>query len=891
MPYRVPKSRLLPPRTAHEVRRERLLHTLRQGFPQSPVLVLAAGAGYGKSTLMASYGGLWLSLGEEAKDPVALGWHLLEAYRPRLKDPDEIEQALERGAWTLAGEALLEEVSALEPHTLVLDEAQRAASREAVSLVRTLAQAPQVNVAVLSRRAAPWEVLGRVIGEAELAFDPNEALLLARALTPELPAFEVERAHSLVRGWPLGLRLLLRAMQRGIQPEEALYAHPDAAGLLAYLLPGLPEAVQRLAARASVLGELGPEEAELLGVPNVGLEFYAEDLLLERVGSRLRFHPLVRRALMGTLEPAETRTLLSKAADAAMARGEGVRAAGYLLEAGRLGHAADLLLEQGEGWLASGLMHTVLSLLDRMPDSLVQARPGLLYLRAEALRQAGRYAQAEAAYREALSAGVGRALLGLSRLYLDTVEPAKAWPYLEAAQVQFPEAVRALRAENLLNAGRVEEAAALGLTGPRVLLRSGHPIWALELLRESPAPQVDRPPGNHREDALLLSLLEAIAGSAQAAEAAALRGRKRGEATGSPFVVALAEARLGHALLAQNRWEEARAAYERALSLAEGGPGRLKVEALGGLAATDGEAAYAEMVRLARESGDAWVEAFMTLVVAYARRRQGKTFALPALAVQDPFLLELAEAYPWDQGGAATLERYPFLGEATLFAPPVERVRRLLWEMGQLEVAYHPGVRVEIRALGGLSVAVNGQAARFRREKTQLLLALLLLRDWGKEELMEALEVSDGEFRVLWSELLHLLEPGRPARTPGYFCKPYGLVRRPELWVDLWELERQNFAPPFAGLEHPLLEETRAELTQQYRQRMLRRGDEEALLEALRLDPLDEALVERLLQTTQAEAAWSAYTRALRELGLEPDALLVRRARLRLNPPAAGTAG
>jgi tetratricopeptide (TPR) repeat protein len=883
------------------------LQTLRQGFPKSPVLVLAAGAGYGKSTLLASYGGLWLSLGDEAKDPVVLGWHLLEAYRPRLKNPTEIEGALERGAWTLAGETLLEEVSGLEPHTLVLDEAQRAASREAVSLVRTLAQAPKVNVAVLSRRAAPWEVLGRVIGEAELAFDPNEALLLARALAPELPAFEVERAHSLVRGWPLGLRLLLRAMQRGIQPEEAFYAHPDAAGLLAYLLPGLPEAVQKLAARASVLGEFGPDETGPLGASDVSLEFYAEDLLLERVGSRLRFHPLVRRALMGTLKPAETRTLLTKAAEAATERGEGVRAAGYLLEAGRLGHAADLLLEQGEGWLASGLMHTVLSLLDRMPESLVRARPGLVYLRAEALRQAGRYAQAEAAYREARSAGVDRALLGLSRLYLDTVEPAKAWPYLDAAQAQFPGPARNLRAENLLNAGRVEEALALGLTGPRVLLRSGDPVGALELLREAlvsprsgealvsprsgvgitPVFEADRPPENHREDTLLLSLLEAVAGNAQAAEIAALRGRKQGEAMGSPFVVALAEARLGHALLAQNRWEEARAAYGRALSLAEGGPGRLKVEALGGVAATGEDSTYTEMVRLARESGDAWVEAFMTLTLAYARLRQGKIFALPTLAVRDPFLLELAETYPWREGGAETLDRYPFLAETTLFAPPLERVRRLLWEMGRLEVFYHPGVRVEIRALGGLSVEVNGEPVRFKREKTQILLALLLLRDWSKEELIEALEVSDGEFRVLWSELLHLLEPGRPARSPGYFCKPYGLARVPELRVDLWELERHTYAPPFAGLEHPLLEEARAEVTGRYRDQMLRRGDEEALLEALRLEPLDEPLVERLLRTAQAEKAWAVHAQALRELGLEPDPRL---AKLRPNPPAAGTA-
>jgi len=65
MPYRVPKSRLLPPRTAREVERLRLLERLRQGFAKSPVLVLAAGAGYGKSTLLSSLPALWLTLGEE----------------------------------------------------------------------------------------------------------------------------------------------------------------------------------------------------------------------------------------------------------------------------------------------------------------------------------------------------------------------------------------------------------------------------------------------------------------------------------------------------------------------------------------------------------------------------------------------------------------------------------------------------------------------------------------------------------------------------------------------------------------------------------------------------------------------------------------------------------
>lgn len=54
MPHRVPKSRLLPPRTAREAKRLRLLERLRLGFARSPVL--------------------------------ALGWHLVAVYQPRLRN-------------------------------------------------------------------------------------------------------------------------------------------------------------------------------------------------------------------------------------------------------------------------------------------------------------------------------------------------------------------------------------------------------------------------------------------------------------------------------------------------------------------------------------------------------------------------------------------------------------------------------------------------------------------------------------------------------------------------------------------------------------------------------------------------------------------------------------
>lgn len=867
MPYRVPKTRLLPPRLPHEVERHRLKRLLEEAWARSPTVVLAAGAGYGKTTLLVPYGGVYVALGREARDPVVLLWHLVAAYREKVEKgafavPEEV---LERGNWPVALEAFLEVVLDLPPHLLVIDEAHLGVGRESLRIFLALLRVPGLRLALLSRRLEPFEALGRVLAEKELAFDPEEAYTLAQALAPEVPGYEVERAQSLTKGWPLGLRLMLLTMRKGLRAEEVWWEGEPRAALGHLLLAALPEEVQALAARLSVREEVGLEEASLL-LP------YAEDLVLERLENRLRFHPLVRAALMEGLSEGERRALLNQAAEEAQKRGEALRAAQFLLEAGRLGHAADLLLAHGEELLHQGLTHSVLGLLEAFPRELVQARPGLTLLLAEALRQASRYQEAEAAYREALARGLGRAYLGWARLYLDTVEPAKARPLLEEALRLYPEEAQPLLAENLLNEGRAAEAARMGFSGPRLLLRLGRPWEALALLNSEPSgPHANllRPPLHHRERTLLRALLEAVCGNAEEGLRQAERGLREAQALESPFGVALAEARRGHALLALGRLEEALQAYRAALALAQGGPSRLQVEALGGLAALleDWEEPFSQMVRLARTSGDAWVESFMTLVVAMARLRRGQEVGLPHLVGADPFLRALAEAYPFRDRGHDLLLRYTFLAEKTLFAPPPERARRLLWEMGRLGVPYHPGVRVEIRAYGGFRLLVGGRPVRFRRKKAELMLALLLERAWRREELQEALEVSAGEFRVLFSELLGLLEPGRPPRVPGYFLSadPCRLNPVPELYVDLWD-PKAPFAPPYLGLDHPLLEEAARARVGAHRKRLLSSPDPQDWLQALLLDPLDEEAYLRLKATPLARRAEEVRVEALRAL-------------------------
>lgn len=103
--------RLLPPRTAKEVRRDRPRRLVEEAFRQSPGVVLAAGAGYGKTSLASEFCGVYVALAEEAKDPAVFLWHLLAAYQGRA-ELQQVAELLEAGAWPRALEALL---GALEP--------------------------------------------------------------------------------------------------------------------------------------------------------------------------------------------------------------------------------------------------------------------------------------------------------------------------------------------------------------------------------------------------------------------------------------------------------------------------------------------------------------------------------------------------------------------------------------------------------------------------------------------------------------------------------------------------------------------------------------------------------------------------------------------------------
>jgi DNA-binding SARP family transcriptional activator len=248
--------------------------------------------------------------------------------------------------------------------------------------------------------------------------------------------------------------------------------------------------------------------------------------------------------------------------------------------------------------------------------------------------------------------GIGQALRGQARVYLDTVDASKAERLLqEALQLSDGQADREsqarlliLLAENMLNQGHFKEAELyqakarqLRREGPgeaeipvRLLLRSGKLDQARRLLDKQVEAERREPvlrPRAHRETLLLLSLVLAFQGERELAYQTALEGTERGRALDSPFITAVGYMRQGHAWLLSKDdkgYARARRCFLEAVRLSETlDVPRLKVEANWGLVQAFGFCGDLEMARsagevgiaIAQAVGDQWIEGSIDLVL------------------------------------------------------------------------------------------------------------------------------------------------------------------------------------------------------------------------------------------------------------------------------------
>jgi two-component SAPR family response regulator len=415
-------------------------------------------------------------------------------------------------------------------------------------------------------------------------------------------------------------------------------------------------------------------------------------------------------------------------------------------------------------------------------------------------------------------------------VYLDTVRPAQAEGLLEqalrlsdgledrSAQARLLE----LLAENKLNMGRATEAEDLRVQaqrlrdeGPsedtlsvRVKLRTGQLAQARTILEAWAEQERDQlhAPRAVRETLLLLSLIHAMQGSADASYAAARDGIALGNRFDSPFVTAIGLTRLGHAEQVRGELTAAQEAYHSAIRLADQRAlPRLRAEIMWGLTRVYGyngdlasaQRMAAEGIQVARSAGDEWVVALVQLALGashtLARQddasiailndalaafracgdRFGRAVTHLWLALAHSHLKqhERALAHLDEALALGANEQYDYLfttrtlhgwHDPRVGVPLLLRARkrglhsayvnRLLSTMGLEQVTAHPGYQLHVQTLGVFRVwrgnienpSSEVRSHEWQRRKARQLLQLLITY---RGRMLEREEI----FELLWA--------------------------------------------------------------------------------------------------------------------------------------------
>lgn len=322
---------------ARVVQREALLTRLLDKA-DVPVVVVHAGAGFGKSTVAAQWARrdprphVMVRIARFHDEPAALALAIidsLEGVGPGVGEIRTVVTGAEPGFSAL----LLPALSGLAadrktPLVVVVDDVQLLTRPECHEVLRAVADGlPQGSqFALLSRVEPPAWVArtrsqGRLleIGASDLAFDEVESRCL---LDSVVGTVSTEQADSLIEraeGWPVGLYLMtlsLQARRAGISQDAAFAPKGSDRFIVDYLrseiLAELPEHVREFLRRTSILDELtGPlcdaildrrDSAAVLTRLSHELSLV---VALDDGGHRYRYHHLLADALQADLDGQE----------------------------------------------------------------------------------------------------------------------------------------------------------------------------------------------------------------------------------------------------------------------------------------------------------------------------------------------------------------------------------------------------------------------------------------------------------------------------------------------------------------------------------------------------------------------------------------------------------
>lgn len=431
------RTRLLPPRLPPGcVARPALVAAVDEGL-RGRLVAVVAGAGYGKSTLLAQalaaseVPWVWCSCDARLAGAEGLLRHIAAGVRERFPGfgaglrlngaAGDLVAALANEVVETVGEDF---VIALDDVHMLGPEALEAVGR----LVDDLP--PNAHLALVGRSPLPFP-LGRLralrvveIGEDRLAFGHEETADLLRSLGVEPDPARLAELLRRTEGWPAGLILAARSDGDG-GAERAGFDY-----LAEEVLARQARDLREFLLDTAVLGRFSPElAAEVSGradAAQVCRGLVAGHLFAVRLddpGEWYRYHHLLQAFLRQRLadDPDRLRDRNLRAAAWWHHRGDPVEAVRHLLAAGDAAGAVDVLEPVAERMVLTAEGATLARLLDEIPEALWGGRPALLLAQVGlALHRAGHeaaFAAAEAAIERLIDLGDhDRAAAALVRL-------------------------------------------------------------------------------------------------------------------------------------------------------------------------------------------------------------------------------------------------------------------------------------------------------------------------------------------------------------------------------------------------------------------------------------------------------------------------------------------
>ncbi|WDV04988.1 BTAD domain-containing putative transcriptional regulator [Lysinibacillus irui] len=622
---------IAPSPSNHCINRAALMKTLKQSH-QHTCTILHSGAGYGKTTTLTQFlhnetsKFSWYSVSDEDDNLLPFLRHLFFSIQRVVPNFGH-----SFAAWNqLSRFPKMEEINRWyklfvnclcdmdEPLLIVIDDFHHVDHVFHINYIMEKMiefAPPTVRFIIASRTLPNWDITRKlklqkkllIIKEEELAFSTEEiAVFFEEYVDVHLTATEMEKVLEITEGWAISISLLAEQWHHASLEHWLTISTND---LFTYLSEEVystmtsteQEMILKLAIFPTFSVELlkqfyGLDTAQMLH-PLTQRHLFIQPVTTDGL---YRFHALFSRFLeMKWRQFPSQYKALHKQAALYYVEHHNIQAVLYhAFKTNDHDFCGELLQQHAEPLVRAGQFEWLLEKINRFTAQEKNNFYKLYYFEGECHRYRAFYEKAKQSYEKCAEIAeqqqdhlfMTKSQAGLAHIYLDTIQPALAEPYLERA-LELAQHTPLLKeellelqrqyAENLVNLGKAkgaqlfiedvalpEDVVQRANVDVRVLLRTGQLQEAKELLTQ----RLELPPqlvATHRESELLASFVYALLGQGKDAWYAAQHGIRRGLREKSIFIEAVGYIRKAHALLLMDYPDHQGAckAYEKALSL------------------------------------------------------------------------------------------------------------------------------------------------------------------------------------------------------------------------------------------------------------------------------------------------------------------------------------